>query len=38
MNIGGWIMLLFSWGVILTLLIYSFVKILREKEKGPKNN
>jgi hypothetical protein len=38
MRFGGWIMLLFSWGVILTLLIYSYFKILREKEKRPKKN
>jgi hypothetical protein len=34
MTTGGWIMLLFSWGVIITLLIFSFVRILGEKEKG----
>ncbi|MCX6825846.1 MAG: hypothetical protein NTV06_01065 [candidate division Zixibacteria bacterium] len=34
MRTGGWLMLLFSWGVILALLIYSFVRILGEKEKA----
>jgi hypothetical protein len=28
MNVGGWIMLGFMWGGVLSLLIYCFTKIL----------
>ena len=35
MNYGGWLVLIFTWGIILFLFAYSFVKILREENAAP---
>jgi hypothetical protein len=32
MNIGGWIFLLISWGIILGLTVFCFVKVFSKKE------
>lgn len=30
MNLGGWILLILTWSVVLTLFFYSFYKILKK--------
>lgn len=32
MNVWGWIFMLFSWGLILTLTAYCFYRVLIEPE------
>jgi len=32
MTLGGWILLIFSWGAILTLAVFCFVKVFSRKE------
>jgi len=36
MNVSGWILLLFSWGFILALTVYCFVRVLRAKPDADK--
>ena len=38
MTIGGWIFMILSWGFILTLVIYTFIKVLttHKNEKNAK--
>ena len=31
MTVSGWILLVFSWGFILGLTVYCFVRVLRPK-------
>ncbi len=33
MNIFGWIFLIISWGLILGLNIYCFIRVLKEPEE-----
>ncbi len=37
MTVGGWIFIILSWGVILSLLTYCFVRIL-SKDSDDKRN
>ena len=32
MTLGGWILLIFSWGAILALAVFCFVKVFTRKE------
>ena len=32
MSLGGWIFILFSWGLIIGLSIYCFFKVFAKKE------
>jgi len=32
MKIGGWILITVSWGIILSLAIFCFIKIFSRKE------
>ncbi len=32
MTIGGWIFLSISWGIILSLAIFCFIKVFSKKE------
>jgi hypothetical protein len=34
MNIGGWILLIGAWGVILGLTAYCFYRLFREDRKN----
>ncbi len=33
MKISGWLVLITTWGIILAMFAFSFVKILREQNK-----
>ena len=33
MNIGGWIFLVFGWGIILSLTFYCFFKVMKVTKK-----
>ena len=35
MKYGGWLVLIVTWGIILFLFAFSFVKILREEDTAP---
>lgn len=35
MNVGGWVLMLLSWGAILTLFVFSLTRTLREKDDEP---
>jgi hypothetical protein len=32
MTIGGWILVIFSWGMILGISIFCFIKVFAKKE------
>ena len=32
-NLGGWIFLILSWGLIIGLVVFCFVKVFAKKEK-----
>ena len=32
MKTGGWIFLIFSWGIILWLTVFCFIKVFSKKE------
>jgi hypothetical protein len=38
MKTSGWIVLITTWGIILSMFAFSFVKILRENDKDPDND
>lgn len=36
MTTGGWIFLILSWGVILSLLVYCYMRIVLDKDNRKK--
>jgi len=32
MKLSGWLFIIFSWGIILALIIFCFIKVFTKKE------
>ena len=37
MTLGGWILLVLSWGLIIALNVFCFIKVFKQKNGGRQN-